>query len=371
VRRLTVLTPDFPPAIGGIQRSLARLSTGLAGSWSVTVITSGHPDAPRRELLEGVTIWRTRSRWGGPRSAAVLAEMLVMTRAAPADAVIVGHAVMTSVAVAARPRTPKLAIFHGSELWAPVVQASIQRFGGALSVGVAVSRFTAEEAARAGFPEGRMQVIGWGADKARAPADADVRVSALGLKGARYLLTVSRLVEPHKGHDAMLRVLPALAARHPDLRYVIAGDGPLERHFRRVAAASEAHRSVVWAGAVSDDTRRALMAHARAFVMISRTARAAAAYEGFGLVYLEAAALGRPSIAGKSGGAPDAVKNEQTGLLVDPEEPIEIVEAADRLLQDAQFADRLGAAARVHASRFTWEACVNRYDEILTELVRE
>ena len=264
-----------------------------------------------------------------------------------------------------------MAVFYGSELWSNAGRSIVSRLGSAVHCGVAISQYTAAEAVRAGFPDDRLRVVPLGADEPRLPADSIDRIDQLGLQAGRYLVTVSRLVEPHKGHEAMLRLLPALACRHPEMRYVIAGDGPLGQRLRCVSEAHHSEPFAVWTGPVDEDTKNALMAHSRAFVMVTREARAAGAYEGFGLTYLEAGALGRPSLAGRSGGVPDAVVHEKTGLLVDPDDPVAIIDSADRLLQDSQYADRLGEGARAHAAGFTWGACVDRFDEALREMLRE
>ena len=114
-------------------------------------------------------------------------------------------------------------------------------------------------------------------------------------------------------------------------------------------------------GQTDEATRDALFRSCRALVMISREARAAGQFEGFGLVYIEAARAGRPSIAGLAGGAPEVVVDGETGLTVDPDDIVGVVEAALRLLENPAFADELGARARLRAeAEFTWEAASAR-----------
>jgi phosphatidylinositol alpha-1,6-mannosyltransferase len=134
----------------------------------------------------------------------------------------------------------------------------------------------------------------------------------------------------------------------------MAGDGPLRHHLEHVAATAAATAATVFAGQVDEATKGALIRHCRALVMVSREAHAAAQFEGFGLVYLEAALAGRPSLAGRAGAAPEVVADEETGLLVEPDRPAQIADATLRLL-DPEYADALGAAARERArATGTW-----------------
>ena len=124
-------------------------------------------------------------------------------------------------------------------------------------------------------------------------------------------------------------------------------------------------------GAVDDATKDALLASCRAFVMVSRESRRPALFEGFGIVYLEAALAGRPALAGASGGVPDAVVDEETGLLVDPLSVPAVTAAALRLLDDPELADSLGERARRRAERdFTWEVAVGRMERCLESVLR-
>jgi phosphatidyl-myo-inositol dimannoside synthase len=170
---------------------------------------------------------------------------------------------------------------------------------------------------------------------------------------------MARLSESHKGQDNFIRTLPAILARHPQVRYVIAGDGPLRSHFERIAVAAGVKNAVVMTGKIDEVTKGCLVRNCRAFVMLSREAPAAAQFEGFGLVFLEAALAGRPSIAGASGGIPEVVVDGKTGVLVNPSSPIAIADAAISLLENPEFADQLGSQGRSRAqSEFTWKRTV-------------
>jgi phosphatidyl-myo-inositol dimannoside synthase len=307
---------------------------------------------------------RTRTPWGGARSLAVLAETARAAAGLRPDCVVVGHAVMLPAFAAARRGAPAALLAYGSELWNTRTAFAVRRLQGTVRSFVAISHFTGAQLRQLGVPGRSIAVVPLGADAPAAPTDARERLERLGLvdeEGIRpFLVTVARLAEPHKGHDVVLRALPALAARHPRLNYVVAGDGPLRAHLERLAETAGASHAR-FTGRVDEPTKAALLAECRAFVMVSREARAAAQFEGFGLVYAEAARAGRPSIAGRAGAAPEVVLDETTGLLVRPDDPVEVVGAALRLLDDPGLAHRLGVAARTRADLlYTWDAAGER-----------
>jgi phosphatidylinositol alpha-1,6-mannosyltransferase len=272
--------------------------------------------------------------------------------------------VMLPAVLAGGRRPPSALLAYGSELWDPRTSAVVRRFARMVSGFVAISEFTSSELQQLGVPERAIVVTPLGADTPIVPADARDRLARLHLVdeiGIRpYFVTIARLAEPHKGHDVVLRALPALAHRQPRLRYVIAGDGPLRGYLERMALTGGAE-AAIFAGRVDEPTKAALLSTCQALVMVSREAHAAAQFEGFGLVYAEAARAARPSIAGRAGAAPEVVLDGITGLLIAPDDPVEFTVAALRLLDDPSLASRLGAAARDRADRlYTWEAAGDR-----------
>jgi len=187
---------------------------------------------------------------------------------------------------------------------------------------------------------------------------------------APYFITVARLSEPHKGQDMIIRAMPSLLRHDPRVRYVIAGEGPLKASFSALAARLGVGHAVRLVGPVDEAAKAVLLRSCRAFVMVSREIRRPALFEGFGIAYLEAALAGRPSLAGRSGGTADAVVHEETGLLVHPLSLPETTQAALRLLDDADYADRLGWQARDRArAGFTWEHAIARMEGCLESVL--
>jgi phosphatidylinositol alpha-1,6-mannosyltransferase len=220
------------------------------------------------------------------------------------------------------------------------------------SMVVASSRFTQTSVLSLGVSPDRVRILHPGANV--APEDA---TSAPPSPDRPFtLLSVSRLVDLYKGHDTVIRALPLIHSKCPATRYVIVGGGPLRDYLQRLAGTLGVEQHVVFLGDVSDDTREALYQNCDVFVQLSREARSGGGAEGFGIVCLEASAAGKPVVAGRAGGLPDAVKDGVSGLLVDPSNLGHVAEAIASLLLDSSRRMRMGQAGRARVLRaFTWE----------------
>jgi phosphatidylinositol alpha-1,6-mannosyltransferase len=127
--------------------------------------------------------------------------------------------------------------------------------------------------------------------------------------------------------------------------------------------------SIRFLGSVSDEQRNLWLRRADLLAMPSRLPGGGLAGEGFGIVYLEAGAYGKPVVAGNVGGAVDAVLDGQTGLLVDPTDPVAVGAAITKLLLDEQLARRLGSAGAQRARSFAWPVIVQRLEAVLLEQI--
>src|SRR5205807_1605837 len=136
----------------------------------------------------------------------------------------------------------------------------------------------------------------------------------------------------------------------PDVVLLLVGDGPHRAHLEELASEAPSG-SVTFAGEVSDDELPAHYAACDVFAMPCRSRWGGLEVEGFGIVFLEAAAAGKPVVAGRSGGADEAMVDEQTGLLVEGAEPKAVALAVARLLRDPNLRARMGVAGRVRLER--------------------
>ncbi len=184
--------------------------------------------------------------------------------------------------------------------------------------------------------------------------------------GGRHPLiaTVARL-EPRKGIDAVIRALPELVRHHPGCLYTVAGAGGDRGRLEELAKSLNVPQAVLFLGRVSDTEKAALLAVADVFAMPVR--REGRSVEGFGLSYLEAGWFGVPSLAGRDGGAADAVLNGETGLVCDGASGSDVTRSLLTLLDDAALRKKLGAAAQQRVKReLVWPVAIGRYLESLT-----
>jgi phosphatidylinositol alpha-1,6-mannosyltransferase len=182
-----------------------------------------------------------------------------------------------------------------------------------------------------------------------------------GLDGGPWLLTVARL-DFHKGIDTVIQALPAIRAAVPGTRYAVAGTGSRRGALEALVAELGLGDAVRLLGFVPDEDLPALYNAADAFVLASR--RHDLLVEGFGISCVEASACGLPVIGSRSGGIPEAIREGETGLLVDPDDPAAVTAAAVRVLEDEALRRRLGAAGRAAVEGYY------NWDRVTADLVR-
>ncbi len=236
----------------------------------------------------------------------------------------------------------------------PLVRRLYQKIYGSAERVFPITRFVASRLEQFGVARSKMQIIYPGVDTRffRPPEGAQHAVNAK--TGEKIILSVSRLV-PRKGQDAVLRAMPDVLGREPMARYWIAGEGPWRAHLEALASKLGLQSHVRFLGKVQDERLRELYGLCDVFAMPSRECEATGHVEGFGIVFLEANACGKPVIAGISGGMPEAVEDGKSGLLVNPEQTQEVAAALLRLLQDAVFAKNMGEYGRRRVlERFDW-----------------
>src|SRR5262249_46988651 len=136
-----------------------------------------------------------------------------------------------------------------------------------------------------------------------------------GLQDRPVIVCVSRLVR-RKGQDSLIRALPFVRRRVRDTALLLVGDGPYRATLETMAREEGVADHVVFAGGVRWEELPAHYAAGDVFAMPCRTRRAGLDVEGLGIVYLEASATGLPVVGGDSGGAPDAVREGETGFVV-------------------------------------------------------
>jgi phosphatidyl-myo-inositol dimannoside synthase len=360
--RLLILTPDFPPARGGIQVVVERLAAGMDGFETLVLA----PDGPGAGAYDAASALRVQRVAGGARlrggRSALLNAAALRTAASFRPALTLSAHIVASPAAAAIRRmlgARTAQYFHAEEIGAkPRLAEFAARH---CDLAIAVSSYTAELVVATGARPARLRVIANGAD---VPDDATPLPTQ-----RPTILTIARIEERYKGHDAMVRALALVLAKVPDAQWVVIGDGSLRTSIEALARGYGIDGSISFLGAVSDEERDAWLRRARLLAMPSRLPAGPFAGEGFGIVYLEAGAYGKPVLAGNVGGALDAVLDGETGLLVDPLDPLAIAEAITSLLRDDALARRLGEAGRRRAEQHTWPSVAARVQRELLELL--
>ena len=257
--------------------------------------------------------------------------------------------------IAARHRVPYGVFVYGTELL--LLDAKIRRsafkrwtanrlFGDAAVV-VAISRWTADLARSVLDALGRrdaaevVRTVPLGTDPSqfRPGLDAQRARDRYAMEGGPWVLTVARL-EWHKGIDTVIKSLPAVRAAHPRVRYAIAGTGPRLAQLETLAREMGVADIVRFLGFVPDGDLPGLYNAADLYVGASRRYELMA--EGFGISLVEASACGLAVVGGRSAGVVDAVRDGETGLVVEPE-PGAVAQGIATLLGDPARRARLGA----------------------------
>jgi len=367
--RTLIVTNDFPPRAGGIQAFVHGLASRRPAD-SVVVYAPkwrGSDSFDRRQPYEvvrhpGTLMLPTP---GVARRAAELAkgcDTVVFGAAAPLGMLAPG---LRSAGVGR-----VVMLTHGHEAsWArlPVARDMLRRIGRGADVVTYLGDYTRRRLASV-IPESKLVRLAPGVDTSAfhpGAGGAGVRKS-LGLEDRPVVVCVSRLV-PRKGQDMLIRAWPQVLREIPDAALLLVGGGPSRNALERAAAGHVAKGSVVFTGSVPWATLPAHYDAGDVFAMPCRSRLAGLDIEGLGIVYLEASATGLPVVAGSSGGAPDAVRHGETGLVVDGTSETEIAGALTGLLSDPARARAMGERGRAWIEEeWGWDRVAARFSGILT-----
>ena len=366
--KVFVVTNDFPPRIGGINYFVDQLMRRFPPG-SVTIFSSRSAGWEEfdREYPHDVIRLETGMMLPTPAVRRRLHEEL---RSRKPDIVVfgatwpLGH---MGPAITRKLGIPFLGFTHGLELTGTLVPGLLRHIGRDAAMLTAASAWSSGKLERSFGWEGRMEILTSGIDTDQfhpQVSDAAIRERhALG--DAPVICCVSRLV-PRKGQDMLIRAMPAIARSVPDARLLIVGIGPYEASLRKLASASGVADRVVFAGAAPYSELAAYFRAGNVFAMPCRLRWFGFDVEALGAVFLQGAAVGRPVIAGDSGGAPETIIPGKTGLVVDPTRPEPLAEAITPLLIDRDRAEAMGRAGAewVH-SEWTWDRMADRLKDML------
>jgi phosphatidyl-myo-inositol dimannoside synthase len=272
-------------------------------------------------------------------------------------------------------RIPYLVYAHGEEIQMRLTSRKLNwlippLYKGAANV-IANSLYTKTLLEEMGVRSDRIHVIRPGVDATAFQFDKALRRSIrqqYNLNEAPILLTIGRL-QRRKGQDMVIRALPLVRNNYPDIRYLIVGNGEELEFLRQIAKEEGVQDSVIFTGQISDEERRAFYAACDIFVMPNR--QVGADIEGFGIVFLEAGAAGKPVIGGRSGGTGEAIQEGITGVRVDGENREEIAAAIIDLLRDPKKMMCMGERGKQWVeTEFTWRSVVERTRSVCSRMYR-
>jgi phosphatidylinositol alpha-1,6-mannosyltransferase len=372
VRHLLV-TNDFPPKVGGIQSYLWELWRRLPPD-RTTVLTTPRRGADRFDAAQAIRVERDRARVLLPTRA--LARRIDRLAAeVDADLVLLDPGLPVGF-LGPRLERPYGVVVHGAEVAVPGRvpggRSLLRRVLRDARIVIAAGSYPAAEAERAAGRALPTLVIPPGVDPERfMPLEAGERRAARRRfdldPDAPLVVGVSRLV-PRKGFDVLVEAGAALAGRYPKLQIAVAGSGRDRRRLERLAAH---HGSPVrFLGRVPEHELPVVQGMGDCFAMLCRDRWGGLEQEGFGIVFLEAAACGVAAVAGRSGGSAEAVVDGVTGVVVDdPRDVSAVVTALDHILGDAERRADAGVAARARiVADFGYDVLARRLQEALDQL---
>jgi len=372
--RTLLVTNDFPPAVGGIQRTLGSLMHALPPD-RIAVLAPGMEGAGAFDETAPYEVIRVGERFLWPTPTVADRVRREIDRL-DIDVVLFGDAMPLALLGPglAAAGTRYVVAAHGVDYWlstVPVAHGVMRRMTARAShVVVMCSEFIGRRV-RTAVPRGvPVSVLYPGADLERFAPDlptADLR-SRHGLDDRPSIVSVSRLVA-RKGQDVLIRSMREVQRRVPGAALVIVGTGPSEGRLRRLAE-SAPRGSVVFVGAVTEEELPRHYALGDVFAMPCRSRLGGLEVEGWGNVFIEAAACARPVVVGDSGGARESLMHGETGLLVDGTDPDDVADAVASLLEDPAYAARLGKAGRARVERdHTWSGAAARLADLLRRAV--
>jgi len=367
-----VLIGLFPEldAAGGVQRAgrhMAAVLTEFAASRAMECRLLSLNDSP--ELHRMTASGREFVFTGCDRAKARFAVSALKAARRRAKLVLAGHpnlAPVVRLMTLAAPRMKSIVCTHGVEVWEPLPglrRSSLQK----ASLVLAPSQYTADHVKTdQGVTPQKMRVLPWALDpqfEALAAGAAKTGAPEDFPKG-RVILTVGRWLtaERYKGMDTLITALPRLLTRWPDLQLAAVGEGDDLNWLQDLAEEHGVSMHVHFLSGLSYAQLAACYSACEMFALPSRG-------EGFGLVYLEAMACGKPVIGGAHGGAPEVISDGVTGYLVQHGDAVQLATSIETLLANPELAKEMGRRGKERVeNEFRFNAFAKSFKKILREL---
>ena len=374
--RTLVITNDFPPRPGGIQTFGYELVRRFEPS-TVTVLTSNWEGASEFDTAQNFKVVRAQTETLLPtkRTLEMARELVVSENI---SRVLFGASAPLGLLASSLRKLGVqniVAMTMGHEVgWAmtPGTKQALRKIGNDTDHLTYISEYTHQKIARALKPNvaANMRRIVPGVDTVEfSPtnrAAGQELLASIGWTERPVIVCVSRLMA-RKGQDMLLKALPEIATKVPDVALLIVGDGPYRKELEKLTNELQLSNRVHFTGKVAPNELSHWYAAGDVFAMPCRTRMGGWDVEGLGIVFLEGSATGLPVVVGDSGGAVDAVVDGETGFLVNGNDLKQITDRIIELLLNPQLAGQMGAAGRDWVKQqWTWELSFKRLDALLS-----
>ena len=356
-----IITRAFPPELGGMQSLMWGLTKEMSKNFMIKVFADYHENHKEFDNKENFSIERV----GGIkflrkiRKAQLINEFIEENKI---QGIIADHWKSLELI---KTNKKKYCLIHGKEINHPKGSSINKRFIKVLNnveKVIANSEYTKNLAINNGVNRDKVIVInpGIGIVEELNKKSLEKVESLLKIKTPR-LITVSRF-DKRKNHEKVIMALRNLKQQYPDIVYICIGYGDEEENLKKLVQELDLGSQVMFFKDISNDLKNALIAKSNIFVMPSVIHKTSV--EGFGIAYVEAAQYGIPSLGGKDGGASDAIKHDETGLICDGNNLDQIYSSLNSMIDNKKYLE-MGKNAKRYVSKFDWKKILKEYEKIL------
>jgi phosphatidylinositol alpha-1,6-mannosyltransferase len=375
ISKILLITNDLGPRAGGIESFILGLLKRLPRN-SVVVYTSSQPQSKSfdQDLLDqyGVIVIRDRSKILLP-TPRVTKRAIKLMREFDAKIIWFGAAAPLALMAAHLRKngaTRIIALTHGHEVWwakIPIFRQLLRKISRDVDVLTYLGEYTKNAIKKVVSDQSKLIKIAPGIDVDHfKPSEKSTDlIHKLNISNRPVIVSVGRLVH-RKGQDKLIVALSQVIKDFPTAVLLLVGEGPIKYMLQKLVQHHSLEKNVIFAGRVQLDELPRYIQLGQIFAMPARDRFFGLEVEGLGIVYLEASACALPVIVGNSGGAPDAVISEKTGLIVDGTSPDQIAKSIKTLLQQPELAKRYGSAGREWVvNEWRWEIWSKRFNSLL------
>lgn len=375
MKKNLLITLDFPPALGGVAYYLATLYKHLPYK-SVTVIAPHDPRSGEYDPRQKYKIIRKKilSDYLWPRWLFFIPKLIKIIKQEEIEIITAGQLLpigTMALIIKKLLNIPYIVSTHAMDVTI-LKEMPRRRFlakkilKNAEKI-ITVSLYTKKELMKFGVTRDAIEIISPATNilNRKCRATVDEIKNKYRLDGQIVIFSLGRLIE-RKGFDTVIKSLPQVLKKHPNVVYLIGSQGEYRPKLEQLVKDLNLSKNVFFVGEISKYDLPAYYMACDIFIMVSRELPNKDV-EGFGIVYLEAGAFGKPIIAGQSGGVGDAVRHNYNGLLVNPESTSETAQAIIRLIENPLLRESLGKNGfTMVKNNYTWPERANRLMKILS-----